>query len=431
MKQEFNLEVKGKEWLSLQDAAFEKVNKKAKIDGFRPGKAPRNVYEKAYGKQDILYEAADMAIKKEYSRLLNKEKIMPVIEPKVDLVKCDDKCLNVKFIFVVEPEVELGAYTNLGVKKEKVKVTKEEVEHRIEHLLNDYADLMVKDGKVQDGDIAIIDFTGLKDGVAFDGGSAQNYSLTIGSKTFIPGFEEAIIGMKRGEEKDIDLTFPDDYMSSELKGKAVTFKVKVNEIKTRVVPKLDKDFFADLGMEGVNSKEELEKEITHEIQHQKEHEQEHVYEEKCLDKAASNMKISLCDELVLDEVEHLYSEFIERMQMQGISEDVYFQYTKTTKEELKKQMKEDAIKRLKYRYLLKEIIKVEKIKVNEKEVNARLEEMAETYNVDKESILKEVSLENIKFDLMYQHALNIVVKNESSNDEKTVSKITKKTTKKA
>ena len=418
MKEEIKFSVKGIEWEKLQDEAFEKVNKKAKIDGFRPGKAPRNIYEKKYGKQDILFEAADMAIKKEYEKIMQDDKIMPVIEPKVDLVKCDDKELEVNFIFVLEPKVELGEYTNLGVKKDKVKVSKEEVKERIDALLNEYADLEVKDGSVCDGDIAIIDFKGMKDGVAFEGGTAENYSLTIGSKTFIPGFEEAIIGMNKGEEKDIDLTFPEDYMSEELKGQKVVFKVKVNEIKTRVVPKLDKDFFEDLGMEGVNSKEELEKEITHELEHQKEHEVEHIYEEKCLDKAASNMKVDICSELIDDEVEHMYSEFIQRMQMQGISEEMYYEYTKAKKEDITSQMKDDAEKRIKYRYLLKEIIKKEKIKVSDKEAKDRVKEMSKMYGVSEDVILKEVSLENIKFDNMYQKALDLVCANENKKEEK-------------
>lgn len=418
MKEEIKFSVKGIEWEKLQDEAFEKVNKKAKIDGFRPGKAPRNIYEKKYGKQDILFEAADMAIKKEYEKIMQDDKIMPVIEPKVDLVKCDDKELEVNFIFVLEPKVELGEYTNLGVKKDKVKVSKEEVKERIDALLNEYADLEVKDGSVCDGDIAIIDFKGMKDGVVFEGGTAENYSLTIGSKTFIPGFEEAIIGMNKGEEKDIDLTFPEDYMSEELKGQKVVFKVKVNEIKTRVVPKLDKDFFEDLGMEGVNSKEELEKEITHELEHQKEHEIEHIYEEKCLDKAASNMKVDICSELIDDEVEHMYSEFIQRMQMQGISEEMYYEYTKAKKEDITSQMKDDAEKRIKYRYLLKEIIKKEKIKVSDKEAKDRVKEMSKMYGVSEDVILKEVSLENIKFDNMYQKALDLVCANESKKEEK-------------
>lgn len=417
MKEEIKFNVKGMEWEKLQDEAFEKVNKKAKIDGFRPGKAPRNIYEKKYGKQDILFEAADMAIKKEYENIINDDKIMPVIEPKVDLVKCDDKELEVNFIFVMEPKVELGEYTNLGVKKDKVKVSKEEVKNRIDALLNEYADLEVKDGSVSDGDIAIIDFKGMKDGVAFEGGTAENYSLTIGSKSFIPGFEDAIIGMNKGEEKNIDLTFPEDYMAEELKGQKVVFKVKVNEIKTRVVPKLDKEFFEDLGMENVNSKEELEHEITHELEHQKEHEIEHIYEEKCLDKAAENMKSDICQELIDDEVEHMYKEFMERMQMQGISEEMYYEYTKSKKEDITNQMKDDAVKRIKYRYLLKEIIKKEKIKVSDKEAKERVKEMASMYNVSEDMILKEISLENIKFDVMYQKALDIVCAN-SKKEEK-------------
>ena len=409
MKQELEFKIEGTEWGKLQDEAFNKLNKNAKIDGFRAGKAPRAMFEKKYGKQEIIFEASDMAIKKEYERILSEGKILPVIEP--NLVACDEDKLEVKFVFVTEPKVKLGEYTNLKVKKEKVKVTKEEVKNRIDSLLNEYAELVEKDGTVADGDITVINFAGYKDGVAFDGGTAENYSLTIGSKTFIPGFEEAVIGMKVGEEKDINLTFPEDYMSEELKGQEVVFKVKVNEIKTRVVPKLDKDFFEDLAMEGVTNKEELEHEITHELEHQKEHEQEHVYEEKCLDKAANNMKIEMADELVDDEVEHMYKEFMQRMQMQGISEDMYYEYTKSSKEDITKQMREDAEKRIKYRYLLKEVIKVEKIKVNEKDAKARVKEMAEMYHVDEETILKEVSLENIKFDLMYQKALDLVTAN--------------------
>ena len=417
MKEEKNLIVNGTEWKGLQDKAYEKVSKSAKVDGFRPGKAPRDMYEKKYGKQDIMMEAADMAIKHEYERLLTDEKITPVIEPKVNLVKCDEEELEVKFEFVVEPKIELGKYTNLGIKMDKVKVTKEEVENRIKSLLDEYAEIEVKDGSVEDGDIAVIDFTGFKDGVEFEGGKGENYSLTIGSKSFIPGFEDAIIGMKKGEEKDIDLTFPEDYMAEELKGKAVVFKVKVNEIKTRVVPKIDKEFFEDLGMEGVTTKEELEHEIKHELEHQKEHEAEHVYEEICLDKAAENMKCDICEELVMDEVEHMYKEFIERMQMQGISEELYFQYTKAKKEDITDQMKPEALKRIKYRYLLKEIIKVEKIKVTDKEAKDRVKEMAKMYQVSEEVILKELSLEHVKLDKMYQKAMDLVCANEEKKKD--------------
>lgn len=411
MKQELEFKIEGKEWGKLQDDAFNKLNKNAKVDGFRPGKASREMFEKKYGKQEIIFEASDMAVKKEYERIMHEGKILPVIEPKIEMVACDEEKLEVKFVFVTEPKVELGAYTNLKVKKEKVKVTKEEVKNRIDALLNEYAEIVEKDGKVENGDVAVINFAGFKDGVAFDGGTAENYSLTIGSNTFIPGFEDGVKGMAKDEEKDIELTFPEDYMSEELKGQKVVFKVKVNEIKTRVVPKLDKDFFEDLAMEGVTNKEELEHEITHELEHQKEHELEHAYEEKCLEKAASNMKIDVALELVDDEVEHMYKEFMQRMAMQGITEEMYYQYTKSKKEDITSQMKDDAEKRIKYRYLLKEVIKVEKIKVTDKEAKERVKEMASMYQVDEETILKEVSLENVKFDLMYQKALDVVTSN--------------------
>lgn len=412
MKEEFLFKLEGKEWGTLQDDAFNKVNQKAKIDGFRPGKAPRDVYEKKYGKQDIFYEAADIAIKKEYDRLLNDKKLLPIIEPKIDLISLDENKIEVKFVFVTDPKVTLGEYTNLNVKMEKAKVTKEEIKERIDALLNDYAELIEKEDAVVDGDIAVIDFAGYNNGVAFEGGTAENYSLTIGSHSFIPGFEEAIIGMKKGDKKDIPLTFPEDYMSEDLKGKDVIFKVEVNEVKTRVIPELNKDFYEDLGMEGVNDKESLEKQIKEELEHHKEHELHHKYEEDCLDKASSNMKVELVQELIDDEAEHLHKEFMQKMQMQGVSEEMYYEYTKSKKEDLIKQMLPEAEKRLKYRYLLKEVIKTEKIKVTDKEVKSRVKEMADMYKVSEETILKEVSLDNVKFDLMYQKALDIVTKNE-------------------
>lgn len=413
MKEERVLKIEGENWGKLQDEAFLKVNKKAKIDGFREGHAPRAVYEKKYGIMDILYEAADKAIDTEYRRILTEDKIIPIIEPKVDLVSLDKDKLEVKFTFITEPKIELGKYTNLGIKKDPIKVTKEEIKKHIDMLLNDYAEVSVKEGAVESGNIAIIDFVGSKDGVEFEGGKGENYSLTIGSNTFIPGFEDAIIGMKKGEEKDINLNFPEDYPSEDLKGQKVVFKVKVNEIKERTVPKLDKEFFEDLAMPNVKDKESLETQIKEELEHQKSHEIEHIYEDKCLDKAVSNMKMEVLPEMINDETEHMYHEFIERMKMQGISEEMYFEYTKSKKEDILKQMEEEATKRIKYRYLLKEVIKEEKIKVTDKEAKDRLKDMSKQYNVDEETILKEVgSLEAIKMDLTYQKALEIVTKNE-------------------
>ncbi|MDY3798105.1 MAG: trigger factor [Bacilli bacterium] len=412
MREEVNFKLEGKEWVELQNKAFEKLNKKANIDGFRPGKAPRDIFEKKYGKQEIILEAADEATNKEYKRLLGENKIIPIIEPKVELIKCDSDTLEVKFTFITDPEVTLGEYTNLKVKKEKAKVTKEEVDNSIKELLNEYAEVVVKEGNVESGDIAIIDFAGYKDGVAFEGGTSENYSLTIGSNTFIPGFEDAVIGMAKGEEKDIELTFPEDYMQEDLKGQKVVFKVKVNEIKTRKIPELNKEFFEDLNMEGITDKESLEKDIKEELTHRKEHELEHAYEDACLDKAANNMKIEILPELIDDEAHQMYHEFMDRMKRQGITEELYLKYTNSKEEDLIEKMKDEAKKRIQYRYLLREIIKKENIKITDKEAKEKIKEIAKQYNVTEEEILKEVgTLEAMKMDLAFQKAVELVKAN--------------------
>ena len=412
MREEVNFKLEGKEWVELQDKAFEKLNKKANIDGFRPGKAPRDIFEKKYGKQEIILEAADEATNKEYKRLLGENKITPIIEPKVELIKCDSDTLEVKFTFITDPEVTLGEYTNLKVKKEKAKVTKEEVDNSIKELLNEYAEVVVKEGNVESGDIAIIDFAGYKDGVAFEGGTSENYSLTIGSNTFIPGFEDAVIGMAKGEEKDIELTFPEDYMQEDLKVQKVVFKFKVNEIKTRKIPELNKEFFEDLNMEGITDKESLEKDIKEELTHRKEHELEHAYEDACLDKAANNMKIEILPELIDDEAHQMYHEFMDRMKRQGITEELYLKYTNSKEEDLIEKMKDEAKKRIQYRYLLREIIKKENIKITDKEAKEKIKEIAKQYNVTEEEILKEVgTLEAMKMDLAFQKAVELVKAN--------------------
>lgn len=412
MKKVINYKVENEEWKKAQDEAFIKLNKKAKIDGFRPGKAPRNIFEKHYGKQEIIYEAADKLINDKYREILSDTKLIPVVEPKIEPVKLESDCLEVNFTIITEPEVTLGEYKNLGIKKEEAKVTKKEIEHEIHHILERYAEISAKEGKVENGDIAVIDFEGFKDGVAFDGGKAENYELEIGSNSFIPGFEEGIIGMSKGEEKDLNLTFPKDYASEELKGKKVVFKVKVNEIKERIVPKLDKEFFEDLSMPGISTKEDLEKEVGSQLKAHKESHLENEYVDKLLEKAASNMKVEIDDEIVEAEKESMYADLIERLKLQGITEEIYLQYANTTKEKIMEQMNEEALKRVKYRYLLKAIIKAEKIKVTDKQVEKELDDMAKTYGVTKEEILKEINnLEYVKYDMMIRKAIEVMKEN--------------------
>ena len=413
MKKVVEYKVEKDVWEKAKDDAFVKLNKKAKIDGFRPGKAPRNIFEKHYGKQEILYEAADKLINDKYFEILKDEKLIPIIEPKIEPIKLDEEGLEVKYVIITEPEVKLGEYKNLGLKKDKVKVTKEEIEHEIHHILERYAEIITKEGKVENGDIAIINFEGFKDGVAFDGGKAENYELEIGSNSFIPGFEEGIIGMSKDEEKDLKLTFPKDYASEELRGQKVVFKVKVNEIKERVIPKLDKEFFEDLAMPGVLTKDDLEKEVKVQLEDYKNMQADNNYVEKVLAKAVENMTIEIDEELVEVEVENMYADFLDRLKLQGITEELYLQYANTTTEEVKNKMHDEAITRIKYRYLLKEVIKQEKIKVTDKQVEKELDNMAKLYKVSKEDILKEIKdVEYIKLDMLTKAAIEVIKSNQ-------------------
>ena len=412
MKKVVKVEIEKKEWNIAMDKAFEKLNKKAKIDGFRPGKAPRNVFEKHYGKGDIIMEAADKIINDRYEGAIKEAGIMPEIEPKIDLIKCDEEGLEFSYTFIAVGEVKLGEYKNLGVKKEEAKVTKKEIEHEIEHIIENYAEIVEKEGKVKKGDIAIIDYEGFKDNVPFAGGKGENYQLEIGSNTFIPGFEDGVIGMSKGEEKELELKFPDEYHSEELKGQKVIFKVKVNEIKERILPEMNKEFFEDLAMPNVQNKEDLEKEIEKEI---KEHKQHHIDEEytfKVLDKAVKNMEIDLEDEMIEAESLAMYEDYMSKLTAQGFNEEMYFSYTNTTKEKMLEDMKKEAEKKIKYRYLLNEVIKKENIKVSDKEAEKRVSELAIQYNIDKEQVLREFgNIEVIKYDIMLGKAVEVIKSN--------------------
>lgn len=413
MKKTVNYKVSGEEWTKAKDEAFAKIVKKAKVDGFRQGKVPRNVFEKKYGTGDIISEAMEKIVDTKYAETIVKEKLVPVVEPKLEIEKASDDELEFKITFILDPEVKLGNYKGLKVNKEEAKVTKKEIEHEVSHILDRYAELVSKDGAVEDGDTVIIDFKGFKDNEAFEGGSAEGYSLEIGSHSFIPGFEEGIIGMKKDESKDIDLTFPEDYMAKDLAGQKVVFNVLVHDIKKRVVPELDEEFFKDLDMEGVTNKEELNKVIEEEIKAQKEHDNENKFIDDLLEAASKNMTIDLDEEIIDAEVERMYKQFTERLKMQGIDEELYFTYAGVTKEKVKEDMKKEAEARVKYRYLLEAIVKEEKIEIADKEAKEELKKMADTYKMTEEELLKEFndSLEVLKYDLAMRKAIEVLKEN--------------------
>lgn len=409
MKKEIKYTVNGEEWNKAKDRAFNKLNKKRKIDGFRQGKAPRNIFDIKFP-GEVTMEAANELIDKKYRDIIMDRDIRPVVEPKVNITKLDDEELEVNFVIVTEPVAKLGEYKNLDVKKSQVKVTKEEIQKKVDALLKEYAELVVKeDGVVEDGDVAVIDFEGFKDDVAFDGGKGENYSLEIGSNTFIPGFEDGVKGMKKDETKDIKLSFPEDYGVDDLSGKEVVFKVKVNEIKNKVIPELDKDFFDDLGMDGVTSKEELETKIKEEIKSEKERQEENKYVDALLEKAVANMTCEIDDEIVEAEAKAMYEDFLEKMKMQGLSEELYLQYANTTKDDIINHMKDEALKRLKNSYLLQAIIKEENIDVTEEAANKEISEMAKKYNMTEEDIKTSIGgMDAMIYDLKVRKAIDVM-----------------------
>ena len=379
---EIVIKIEGEKWEKALDKAFQKANAKAKIDGFRPGKAPKNIFLKHYGVESLFMDASNYCVEDAYNRMIEENKDLEIAaQPVLDIRSIDEKYIEYVFTITLKPEVKLGNYKNLDVKKETVKVTKKEIEEAIDHMREHYKENVVKEGKVENGDIAVIDFEGFKDGVAFAGGKGENYSLEIGSNTFIPGFEEQLVGMSAGEEKDINVTFPEDYHAEDLKGAKVVFKVKVNEVKEVKVPELDKEFFEDLGMEGIDTKEALEKQVKENLTAGKEAKAEDKYTEDLLAEIAKTTEIDVPDTMVNDETERMVEHFAEHIAMQGISIEQFYQYTNSNKEALKDQYKEEALKRIKYRLILEEIIKAEKIKVTDKEVEAEVEELAKKYNI--------------------------------------------------
>lgn len=408
---EVKVEITGKDWEKKLDETFKKIIKKVKIDGFRPGKAPRNIYEQKYGKQSIVVEAVDSCMNEAYVKALKEFKGEPIMQPTVGIEKADETGVTYVFTFTTKPEIKINKYTNLGVKKDSVKVTKKDVDAEIEKMRKEYADLTVKDGKAENGDTVIIDFEGFDGDKAFEGGKAENYALELGSNSFIPGFEEALVGVKKGDKKNVNVTFPKDYHAEELKGKPVVFKVLVHEVKTKVYPELDEDFFLDLGLEDVKTKEDLEKKVKETMTEQKEYEAENKYVDELFEALLKETSVEVPHELIHEELDRMVEQYAERLKMQGITLEQFYKFTNSSEEALKAQMHEEAEKRVKLRFAIDEIIELEKIDATDEEANHDAEEKAKKHGMDKDEYIKAFGgLEMLKYDIKVQKVLDILKK---------------------
>ena len=406
---EVSTKIEGESWKKALDRAFAAKQKTVKVDGFRKGKVPREIFEKKFGKEALFIDAADMVLQEAYLKVMEESKLIPVVQPEVNLKSLDETGVEFSFKIITKPEVKVNKYKGLNVKPGKVEVTDEEVNHELGHLLERYTELVTKEGKVENGDVAIIDFEGFKDGVAFAGGKGENYNLEIGSNTFIPGFEEQIIGMEIGEEKDLDLTFPEEYGAPDLAGAKVVFKVKVNEIKEKHTRELDEEFFEDLGMEGIDTEDKLKAEIKESIKAQKEMDVENKYVDDLFEAVAKNTEVDIPEEKVEEEVTRLMGRFEEQMKMQGVSLELYYQFTGSDEATLKSQMEKEAYKNVLYRLMLEEVMTQEKVEITPEEVEKEVEELATKYQMDKEDFLKEFGgKEMIQYDLEMRRVVELL-----------------------
>ena len=408
---EIKVKVSGKKWEEALEKAYKKASSNFQVDGFRKGKAPKSVFLKKYTQERLNFDAADICLDDAYTDMFKKAKDLEIVaQPEITLSDISEKGVEYLFTLTLKPEVKLGKYKGLGVKKDKVSVSKEEIEHEIEHLRSHYTENVVKEsGKVESGDIAVIDFEGFKDGVAFAGGKGENYSLEIGSNTFIPGFEDQVIGMSVGEEKDINVTFPKDYHAEDLKGAKVVFKVKVNEIKVKRVPELDADFFEDLGMEGIDSKESLEKQVKENLKVRKDSEAENKYIDELLTAASKNVKVEIPEVMINEELDRMVKQYGETLRMQGLSLEQFYQFTNSDESKLREQMKEEATKRITFRLMLEEIAKAENIEVSDSDAKKETKEMATKYQMKEDEFLKAFGgLDMMKYDIKMRKAIEVL-----------------------
>ncbi|SFM05714.1 trigger factor [Salibacterium qingdaonense] len=410
------IEVDSEKFEEALDQAFQKVRKQVDIPGFRKGKVPRKLFEQRFGVESLYQDAVDIVLPDAYSEAVQETQIEPVDQPDIDIEEIErGKNLVFKATVTVKPEVELGQYKELEVEEFDTSVSEEDVQAELDKLKEQQAELVVvEDGEVQDGDTVVMDFKGYVDGEAFEGGEAENYSLEIGSGQFIPGFEEQITGMTPGEERDITITFPEEYHSEELSGKEAVFSVKLHDIKRKELPEMDDEFAKDVD-EDVETFDELKKKQEDKLKHDKEHEKEHHERDTVVEKAAENASADIPDAMISSESDRMMQEFDQRLQSQGMSLDMYYQVAGTDEEGMKEQFKGEAEKRVKMNLTLEAVAEAENVEADDDDVEKELDKMAGTYQRDKEEIRQLLAMQGgtdaLKDDLKIQKAIDFLVEN--------------------
>ena len=405
------IEVSAEDLDKAMQNAYLKARGKISIPGFRKGKAPRKMIEQMYGKGIFLEDAANALIPEHYSKALEECDLEIVSQPEIDVVQAEP---GKAFIFTAEvavkPEVTLGDYKGLEVPKSEVEVTDEDVDAEIKkEQEKNSRTVTVEDRGAENGDITTIDFEGFVDGVAFEGGKGTDYPLTLGSGSFIPGFEDQLVGAKAGDHVEVNVTFPEEYQAAELAGKAAVFQCDVKKVEAKELPELDDDFAQDVSE--FDTLAEYKEDIKKNLTDKKEKEARAAKENAAVDKAIENAQMEIPDAMVDTQVRQMINDFASRMQSQGLTMEQYFQFTGMTVEKMQDEMKPQALKRIQTRLVLEKIAEVENIQPTEEEVNEEISKMAEMYKMEADKLkelLGDRELEQMKKDMAVQKAVTLV-----------------------
>ena len=392
------------------DQAFKKVVKQINVPGFRKGKVPRPIFEQRFGVEALYQDAVDILLPEAYGEAIEETKINPVAQPEINVTQIEKgKDFEFEATVTVEPEVKLGDYKGLEIEKQDSELTDQDLQDEIDHSLGHLADMVVKeDGAVEEGDTVNIDFDGYVDGEQFEGGQADGYDLEIGSGSFIPGFEDQLVGVKTGEEKDVVVTFPEEYHAEELAGKEATFKTKVNEIKYKEVPELTDEIANELDSDA-NSVDEYKENLRKRLSEEKAQDAENVEKEEAINKATENTTIDIPQAMIDTELDRMVQEFGQRIQQQGLDLQTYFQISGQDESQLREQMKDDAEQRVKTNLTLSAIADEENIKVTDEDIDKELEKMSSQFNISVEDIKQTLgNTDIIKNDVRIQKVIDLL-----------------------
>ena len=417
------IEVGSAEFEAAIEKAYQKMRKKINVPGFRPGKAPRKIIEGMYGAEVFFEEAINIAFPEAYEAAVKEQELQVVGYPSVEMVgEVTREGFTFKATTPVYPEVTLGEYKGLSAPKDEVKVSAADVDERLKQLSDRNTRLVSVDREAKEGDTAVIDFEGFLDGKPFDGGKGENHSLELGSHSFVPGFEEQVVGMKAGDEKDIDITFPEDY-HADLAGKAVVFKVKVHEVKEKEVPALDDEFAKDVSE--FDTLKELKADLKKKIAEERQKEADRAFEDALMEQVAANITADIPDAMVETQARQFLDNFKMQIAQSGIPYDQYMKMTGMDEGKMLEDAKEPALRQVRMDLAMAAIIKAENLDATDEEVEAEFKKLSEQYSMDIEMVKKYLQTEQVKDQIISHKAVAVVV------DSATATKPEKKTTKKA